>query len=90
MVGKIWQIVKSEMGYKGFMEFSPIWNNGKLQEFYCIGKNRLWEGHGLTRLAQLFIDNVLKSFTALRQEFGIPKETFYYYLQIRHALDKTI
>lgn len=88
MVGKVWQSVKRDMGYKGLTEFSPIWHNKQLQELLAIEKNRMWEGHGIYRLAQLFDGNILKSFTDLGREFGIPKETFYGYLQIRHALDK--
>lgn len=75
------------MGYKGFTEFSPIWHNKSLQELLALEKNRIWEYYGISRLAQLYEDNILKSFTELRREYGIPKKTFYCYLQIRHALD---
>lgn len=76
------------MGYRGFTELSPLWQNGQLHELHSIGINRRWERLGITRLAQLFEGNTLKSFADLRREFGLPKETFYFYLQLRHALDK--
>lgn len=88
MVTKVWQSAKRAMGYRGLTEFSPIWHNKQLQELLTIEKNRTWERHGIYKLVQLFDGNTLKSFTELRQEYGIPNETFYCYLQIRHALDR--
>lgn len=90
LVMKVWRLVKIEMGYRGVTEFSPIWQNGQLQELKAIEINKIWERLGIKRLVQIFDGNILKSFSDLRAEFGIPKETFYFYLQIRHALDKQL
>lgn len=87
LVNKVWQTTKWIMGYRGFTEFLPIWQNKFLRELMALGKSRPWEHHGISRLAQLYDDKkMLKSFTELRSEYGIPKTTFYCYLQVRHAL----
>lgn len=41
----------------------------------------------MRRLAQLYKDTNLKSFQELREEYGIPRQSFNKYLQIRHALN---
>lgn len=40
------------------------------------------------RLIQLYRETTLKSFQELREEYGIARQSFYKYLQIRHALNK--
>lgn len=87
LVTKVWQATKRIMGYGGPTEFSPIWYNKGLKELLTLEKNWIWALHGLCRPAQLYKVNILKSFTELRREYGIPNNTFYTYLQIRHALD---
>lgn len=86
LVIKTWQAVKKTMGYKGITMFSPIWHNKFLQELLTVEKNDIWERHGITRLAHLVRDNNVKSFLDLRTEYEVPYNTFYSYLQIRHAL----
>lgn len=86
MIIKVWQTVRKIMGYNGISEYSPIWNNKYLHELLTIDKNKLWERCGVSRLIQLYEGDTLKSFEDLRQDYGIPNQIFYSYLQIRHSL----
>lgn len=72
----------------GYTEFSPIWDNKHLQEVENVEKSKECERCGLRRLAKLYKDTILKSFQELREEYGVSRQSFYKYLQIRHALKK--
>lgn len=47
-----------------------------------------WTNKGLIYIAQLFTGQILKSFEQLKQEFNLPNNDFYKYLQLRHYLQK--
>lgn len=84
---KIWKAVKLLSGQGGVTECTPLWDNRNLQELETIGRIKEWEIKGINRLVQLYEGRMLKTFTTLREEYDIPKHTFYKYLQIRHALN---
>ncbi|XP_073485354.1 vomeronasal type-2 receptor 26-like [Aquarana catesbeiana] len=42
------------VGYGGFSEFSPLWDNKNLKELMVMGKIEEWERSGIHRLAQMF------------------------------------
>lgn len=87
LIINVWQATKRIMGYGGYTEFSPIWDNRGLRELLTLEKNWIWVRHGIRRLVQLFEGKNLKPFIELGREYGIPNNTFYTYLQIRHALN---
>lgn len=74
------------MGYRGFTEYSRLWDNKNLQELQVMGKIKEWESCGISRLTHIYEDRTLKSFQDLREEYDILNQSFSKYLQIRHAL----
>lgn len=86
MITMVWKATKSLMGYDGFTEYAPLWHNRNLQEVVAMGEFKEWERWGINRLSQLYKGNVLKSFGELQIENGIPRQTFFRYLQMRYAL----
>lgn len=84
---KSWTKVKKIMGYVDFSEFSPLWDNSKLNEVKIMGKIEEWDRQGIHFLSQLYKAGSLKTFQELVIEFAIPNRSFYRYLQVRHALD---
>lgn len=48
---------------------------------------RSWRLRGILDLDQLFDNGVLKSFQLLKQEFNLPSNDFYKFLQLRHFLE---
>lgn len=46
---RVWETVRTMLGYGGFSEFSPIWDNKNLRELKVMGENRGMgsEGHPL-------------------------------------------
>lgn len=57
MITKMWESVKTLMEYRGFTEYSPIWNNKKLHKLQFMGKIKEWENQGINRLAHLYKDS---------------------------------
>uniref|UniRef100_A0A3P9MG76 Reverse transcriptase zinc-binding domain-containing protein n=1 Tax=Oryzias latipes TaxID=8090 RepID=A0A3P9MG76_ORYLA len=66
-----------------------IWHNPKL----CIDKTtffwKSWFQKGILTLSDLYDTNTIKSFEKLKQEFNLPRQDFWRYLQIRHLLVTT-
>ncbi|PIO12633.1 hypothetical protein AB205_0199540, partial [Aquarana catesbeiana] len=85
LVSKVWQVTKALMGYNEVTEYTPLWHNKNLAEIRGIERPWEWERQGISRLIQLYEDNLMKSFLDLRQEFNTSNKAFYKYLQIRHA-----
>lgn len=74
------------MGINGWIKHTPLWNNKNLQELKEIGTIKTWEKSGIVKLVQLYNQALLKSFATLKVEFGIPENSLYNYIQIKHAL----
>lgn len=57
-----------------------------------LGRQALLLSHsqGLQYIAQLYTQNVLKSFRDLQEAYPIPRHDFFKYLQLRHALHAQI
>lgn len=82
-----WKMVKAVLGYSGFSEFSPLWNNKNLKEHSVMGKMEEWDRRGIHRLRQMYRAGRMKLFQELREEFAVPNRLFFGYLQVRHALE---
>lgn len=63
--------------------FSPLWGNDQ----FCPGKKdlgfKLWMNKGVSRLSDLYEDDILMSFDKLVAKFHIPQKHFFKYLQLR-------
>lgn len=87
MTTKVWKAIQTLMGYDGFTEYAPLWHNRNLQEIAVMGEFKEWDIQGINRLSHLYKGYTLKRFGDLQRENGIPKQIFYRYLQMRHALN---
>ena len=66
--------------------WKTTWHNKNLPEIEGVEKCGTWERQGITRLLHLYKGDTIKTFSDLRLEFNIPNNTFFKYLQIRHAI----
>ena len=84
---KVWTTVKKmlrgpetisrAMLIVGNIEFPPsVWDSGF----------RRWANKGLCTINQLFKETEFKSFPQLQEQFGLPSNDLYRYLQIRHYI----
>lgn len=57
-----------------------------------IGNSLLvnWKSLGIVQIKHLFNHNILKEFSSLKEEFGVPKQDFFKYLQLRHLITTLI
>lgn len=58
MIRKVWKTVKILMGYEGVFEYTPLWNNKKLQELVVMVNIREWEIQGINRLVHLYMESI--------------------------------
>merc|ERR1712002_683721 len=71
------QSISRAMLIVGNTEFSPsMWDSGF----------KKWADKGLCTINQLFKGTDLKSFSQLHEQFHLPSQDFYRYLQIRHYI----
>lgn len=70
-------------------QFSPIWGNKN----FTPGTNdlgfKIWANKGINKISDLYDNNVLLSFTDVKQRFNIDGKHFFKYLQIRHFIKQT-
>lgn len=85
---RVWDAAKAALGYRGFTEYTPLWENSNLGG---NTENRDKQGMGKRRnklhypaLPRWY--SALKFFQDLSEQYTIPKKYFFRYLQIRHAL----
>lgn len=84
---KIWGEVKKMFGDSGSISRAmPIVGNIDFPPSVSDHGFRRWAAKGLTIFNQLFEETHLKSFTQLREQFDLPSNDFYRYLQIRHYI----
>lgn len=84
---RAWQDAKRFCGFSAKISMlAPLSPNPDLPS--SLGKSLFikWKEHGICQFRDLFINDTLKSFIDLRQEFKIPRQDFYKYLQIRHLI----
>lgn len=65
---------------------ASIWQNPALRINKAPFMWQLWLKCGITTLGDLYNNDILKSFEDLKQEFHLPQECFWQYLQLRHLL----
>lgn len=70
----------------GITVHTPLWHNPCCTELQKLDGFQSWEAKDIQYIAQLYNQTILKSFTNLQEEFGLPKHNFCRYLQLRHAL----
>lgn len=86
MLQKVWDTSKSMLQYRGYSQYTPLWDNNTLPEIAKFGTFEHWKLRDITLVSQLFLNDVFKSFQQLEEEFHLPQNCFYQYLQLRHAI----
>lgn len=66
---------------------TPLWHNTCLDQLLSSQDSQFWSARGIFSLKQLYSSNYLVSFTLLQEQYKIPRQSFYKYLQLHHALD---
>lgn len=87
LIHNTWRAMKSLMKHEGFTSYMPIWNNHSLSELAKLQKPLHWRETDLYSLSQLFTQQAVKSLSVLEEEFNIPKNSHFHYLQIVHAIN---
>lgn len=65
---------------------SPLWCKRTLEEFLKLPDGHsTWARHGIKYLHHIYQYNHLCTFAQLREKFGVPKTSFFWYVQVRHA-----
>ena len=65
---------------------TPLWNNSFMPELSTIPDPGVWASYGILFLSQVMSGTGHKSYNRLREEFSLPHQLHYRYLQLRHAL----
>lgn len=84
-----WQEAKKHCGLLTSISMNaPLTLNPDLPN--TVGNSLLetWKSLGVVQFKQLFNHNILKEFSSLKAEFGLPKQDFFKYLQLRHLITK--
>lgn len=74
---KTWQEMKNITCITGYTLFTPLWNHSSYGELMKLEAFDLWAFKGLRYIAQLFQNDVLKTFNQLSNEYGIPNQSFF-------------
>lgn len=69
---------------------ASIWQNPKLRINKAPFIWKVWLNCGIKTLGDLYEDNILKSFEDLKQEFNLPQNCFWQYLQLRYSLNSVL
>lgn len=77
---------KNLRDYGSISRAMPITGNPDFPPSIGDGEFKGWATKGLKFLNQLFEEAHLKSFSQLQEQFDVPSNVFYRYLQIRHYI----
>uniref|UniRef100_A0A3B3Z6M4 Reverse transcriptase zinc-binding domain-containing protein n=1 Tax=Periophthalmus magnuspinnatus TaxID=409849 RepID=A0A3B3Z6M4_9GOBI len=66
---------------------APIANNPDFQLTCTDSGFKEWREVGITKISDLYVDDFIKSFQQLKNEFNLPQAHFFRYLQIRSYLN---
>lgn len=76
----------NETYYGNIAVYSPLWGNTNYEELCKLEGFRVWRELGIQYIAQLYTDNLSKTFQELQIKYFLQSNTFFQYLQLRHAL----
>lgn len=79
-----WKTRKTTDSSQAPCKFTPIWHNPDFQLHNSPIYFPLWHKKGITHLSHLFQNNTFIPFNALIQKFGVGREEFLHYQQIKH------
>lgn len=85
---KIWIQCKQNFNWTSFSLRAPIHSNHLFKPSLLDKTFQDWDDLGIKTFADLFVNGIFISFTALRDKFNVPKRDFFRYLQIRDFTSK--
>lgn len=65
---------------------TPLWVNNHLAELKQIPDPAIWANYGIIYLHQVMTNSRPKTFQSLKEDYSIPHQLMFRYLQLRHAL----
>ena len=83
---KVWDIALKKQGRNHLHSHTPLWNNSFMPELSTILDPGVWASYGILFLSQVMSGTGPKSYNRLREEFSLPPQLHFRYLQLRHAL----
>ena len=86
---KIWVQFRRHFGLQSFSINAPLAANHVFHPSLVDGAFSTWSGLGIRTFKDLFVENVFASFQQLSDEYTIPKQHFFRYLQIRSFVHRT-
>uniref|UniRef100_A0A669DHM2 Reverse transcriptase domain-containing protein n=1 Tax=Oreochromis niloticus TaxID=8128 RepID=A0A669DHM2_ORENI len=87
---EIWKRMSKLFKFDPYLNQSAgIWYNPKLSIAKLPFFWKLWFQRGITVLGGLYENSTFKSFEKLVEEFDLPKQEFWKYLQLRHLMANT-
>lgn len=86
LLSKLWGLIKHSLGMQDFTIHMPLWCNPCHTRLLKLEGFQSWEAKGIRYISQLYSQTIVKSFTDLQEEFGLPRHNFYRYLQLQHAV----
>lgn len=86
-VQRIWSRILVHYDNPKVHEYTPLWHNSLLPEFRDLPDIGLWQECGVHYLGQIITSAGLKTFHSLKEEFSLPNNMLFRYIQMRHAFN---
>ena len=85
---KIWKSIMSFTHRRNVSSYlTPLMGNRHFVAGVRSGVFRSWYDRGIRVIGELFVDGVLMSFEMMQDSFGVPRNDFFAYLQMRHFIN---
>ena len=83
---RIWEITLKKQNTGKIHTHTPLWFNKHLPESESFSDSTVWATHGIIYLHQVLSNSRIKQFQVLKEEYKLPDQIAFKYLQLRHAL----
>lgn len=87
---RIWEITLKKQNIGKIHTHTPLWFNKHLPELEYLSDSIVWATYGIINIHQVLSDARLKQFQVLKEEYTLPNQMAFKYLQLRHALKTQI
>lgn len=65
-----------------FHTHTPLWDNSQLPELHTVPDQNLWTAKGILFLSHVLGNGIVRSFQAIKDEFGLSNRMLFHYLQL--------
>lgn len=84
--GKIWNMTMKLMTIPRVNYYTPIWNSNVFPQLDRDLQGKIWEQLGVRKIGDLISDGRIKNFGEIQQQYAIPPNQGFKYLQITKSL----